>query len=106
MFSAIGQAPIDLHQTDVIGSQSSGKTSVLENVVGRGFLPRGTGTGVVTRRPLVLKLYHNAGVALRDDDAGSSSSPSSANAASANAAEPMVYVEFLHPHGQKFFDFE
>lgn len=104
VFSAIGQAPIDLHQTVVIDSQSSGKISVLENVVGRDFLPRGT--GIVTRRPLVLQLYHNAGVALRDDDAGSSSSPSSANAASANAAEPMEYGEFLHPRGQKFFDFE
>ena len=104
VFSAIGQAPIDLHQIVVIGSQSSGKTSVLENAVGRGFLPRGT--GIVTRRPLVLQLYHNVGVALRGDDAGSSSSPSSANAASANAAEPMEYGEFLHPRGQKFFDFE
>ena len=100
VFSAIGQVPIDLHQTVVIGSQSSGKTSVLENVVGRDFLPRGT--GIVTRRPLVLQLYHNVGVALRDDDAGSSSSPSSANAASANAAEPMEYGEFLHPRGQMF----
>ena len=42
VFSAIGQVPIDLHQTVVIGSQSSGKTSVLETVVGRDFLPRGT----------------------------------------------------------------
>ena len=34
--------------------QSSGKSSVLEAVVGRDFLPRGT--GIVTRRPLVLQL--------------------------------------------------
>ena len=98
VFSAIGQAPIDLPQIVVIGSQSSGKSSVLENVVGRDFLPRGT--GIVTRRPLVLQLYHNAGAA-QDDDAGSSSSPSSAK-----AAEPMEYGEFLHLPGQKFFDFE
>lgn len=32
-------------------SQSSGKSSVLENIVGRDFLPRGQ--GIVTRRPLV-----------------------------------------------------
>ncbi|KAF5836630.1 P-loop containing nucleoside triphosphate hydrolase protein [Dunaliella salina] len=38
----------------VIGGQSSGKSSVLEAVVGRDFLPRGT--GIVTRRPLVLQL--------------------------------------------------
>lgn len=37
-----------------IGGQSSGKSSVLEAVVGRDFLPRGT--GIVTRRPLVLQL--------------------------------------------------
>lgn len=35
-------------------TQSSGKSSVLEAVVGRDFLPRGT--GIVTRRPLVLQL--------------------------------------------------
>ncbi|GAX77714.1 hypothetical protein CEUSTIGMA_g5157.t1 [Chlamydomonas eustigma] len=38
----------------VIGGQSSGKSSVLEAVVGRDFLPRGT--GIVTKRPLVLQL--------------------------------------------------
>ena len=45
-------SPIDLPQIAVIGSQSSGKSSVLENIVGRDFLPRGT--GIVTRRPLVF----------------------------------------------------
>lgn len=33
-----------------IGTQSSGKSSLLENIVGLDFLPRGS--GVVTRRPL------------------------------------------------------
>lgn len=46
------QSPIDLPQIAVIGSQSSGKSSVLENIVGKDFLPRGS--GIVTRRPLVL----------------------------------------------------
>lgn len=36
--------------------QSSGKSSVLESLVGRDILPRGT--GVVTRRPLILQLVH------------------------------------------------
>lgn len=36
--------------------QSSGKSSVLEALVGRDLLPRGT--GVVTRRPLILQLVH------------------------------------------------
>lgn len=59
--------------------QSSGKSSVLEAVVGRDFLPRGT--GIVTRRPLVLNLVH------LDDT---------------NAKE---YGEFMHKQGQKIFDF-
>lgn len=36
--------------------QSSGKSSLLESIVGRSFLPRGT--GIVTRRPLILQLIH------------------------------------------------
>ena len=43
---------IELPQIVVIGAQSSGKSSVLESVVGRDFLPRGS--GIVTRCPLVL----------------------------------------------------
>ncbi|KAF8141396.1 Dynamin central region-domain-containing protein [Boletus edulis] len=39
-----------------VGSQSAGKSSVLENIVGQDFLPRGQ--GIVTRRPLVLQLIH------------------------------------------------
>ena len=37
-----------------IGSQSSGKSSVLENIVGREILPRSS--GICTRRPLKLEL--------------------------------------------------
>jgi GTPase SAR1 family protein len=40
----------------VLGSQSAGKSSVLESIVGLDFLPRGS--GVVTRRPLELRLNH------------------------------------------------
>eukprot|EP00045_Choanoeca_perplexa_P013086 m.146182 g.146182 ORF g.146182 m.146182 type:complete len:685 (-) comp16232_c0_seq2:1345-3399(-) len=45
---------IELPQIVVVGSQSSGKSSILENIVGKDFLPRGT--GIVTRVPLVLQL--------------------------------------------------
>ncbi|KAI1319709.1 vacuolar protein sorting-associated protein 1 [Mortierella claussenii] len=56
-FSTVGvHNPVDLPQIVVIGSQSSGKSSVLENIVGRDFLPRGS--GIVTRRPLVLQLIN------------------------------------------------
>ncbi|XP_059958514.1 dynamin-1 isoform X6 [Mesoplodon densirostris] len=76
-FSAIGQnADLDLPQIAVVGGQSAGKSSVLENFVGRDFLPRGS--GIVTRRPLVLQLV--------------------------NAATE--YAEFLHCKGKKFTDFE
>lgn len=50
---------IELPQIVVIGSQSCGKTSVIENIVGRDFLPRGS--GIVTRRPLVLQLIYQKG---------------------------------------------
>ena len=83
VFGAIGQATIDLPQITVVGSQSAGKSSVLENIVGRDFLPRGS--GVVTRRPLILQLYCLG---------GSDSLPSEEE-----------WGEFLHLPGQKFFDF-
>uniref|UniRef100_A0A7N8WUS1 Interferon-induced GTP-binding protein Mx n=1 Tax=Mastacembelus armatus TaxID=205130 RepID=A0A7N8WUS1_9TELE len=47
-FSSIGQAcNLDLPQIAVVGGQSAGKSSVLENFVGRDFLPRGS--GIVTQ---------------------------------------------------------
>ena len=64
----------------VVGGQSSGKSSVLEAVVGRDFLPRGT--GIVTRRPLELQLE------------------------TASDPEAKEYGEFGHLPGQKFYDFE
>lgn len=56
VFNTIGTDTLDLPQVVVVGSQSSGKSSVLENIVGRDFLPRGT--GIVTRRPLILQLVN------------------------------------------------
>ncbi|AAS51390.2 ACR164Cp [Eremothecium gossypii ATCC 10895] len=40
----------------VVGSQSSGKSSVLESIVGRDFLPKGS--NMVTRRPIELTLVN------------------------------------------------
>jgi replication fork clamp-binding protein CrfC len=56
VFNTVGSQLIDLPQIAVVGSQSSGKSSVLESFVGRDFLPRGS--GIVTRRPLILQLIH------------------------------------------------
>ncbi|XP_067884511.1 dynamin-1-like protein isoform X1 [Heterodontus francisci] len=58
IFSTVATEVIQLPQIVVVGSQSSGKSSVLESVVGRDFLPRGS--GIVTRRPLVLQLVNVA----------------------------------------------
>ncbi|KAF4610825.1 hypothetical protein D9613_007279 [Agrocybe pediades] len=54
-FSNLG-GELDMPQLVVVGSQSAGKSSVLETIVGRDFLPRGQ--GIVTRRPLVLQLIN------------------------------------------------
>ncbi|KAI3518997.1 hypothetical protein L1887_07957 [Cichorium endivia] len=69
---------LELPQVAVVGSQSSGKSSVLEALVGRDFLPRGS--DICTRRPLLLQLVRT------DEDAGE-------------------YGEFWHLPGRKFFDF-
>eukprot|EP01069_Polyplicarium_translucidae_P010847 Polyplicarium_translucidae@DN3402_c1_g1_i2.p1 len=50
------QRYINLPRICVVGTQSAGKSSVLESVVGIDFLPRGD--GIVTRRPLELRLKH------------------------------------------------
>ncbi|CAG9310875.1 unnamed protein product [Blepharisma stoltei] len=47
---------ISLPQIVVVGAQSAGKSSVLECIVGKDFLPRGS--GIVTRRPLIIQCHH------------------------------------------------
>ncbi|RMJ23250.1 vacuolar sorting protein [Aspergillus sp. HF37] len=97
VFTTVGvHNPIDLPQIVVVGSQSSGKSSVLENIVGRDFLPRGT--GIVTRRPLILQLINRPPVATN----GVKEEPLETSDAGANIDE---YGEFLHVPGQKFYDF-
>lgn len=51
--------PINIPQIVVVGSQSSGKSSILENIVGYEILPRGT--GMVTRRPLMIQIVSTEG---------------------------------------------
>jgi len=52
--TSLGGGSLDLPQIVVLGSQSSGKSSAIEALVGISFLPRGT--GIVTRCPLLLHL--------------------------------------------------
>uniref|UniRef100_G3NJK3 Dynamin-1-like protein n=1 Tax=Gasterosteus aculeatus aculeatus TaxID=481459 RepID=G3NJK3_GASAC len=56
VFNTVGADIIQLPQIVVVGTQSSGKSSVLESLVGKDLLPRGT--GIVTRRPLILQLVN------------------------------------------------
>ncbi|EPQ30345.1 uncharacterized protein PFL1_01871 [Pseudozyma flocculosa PF-1] len=94
-FNNVGiQNPIDLPQITVLGSQSSGKSSVLENIVGRDFLPRGT--GIVTRRPLVLQLINRPAAPKANGEAA-------APAEGTNNTDE--WGEFLHLPGEKFHDF-
>lgn len=61
MLQVVGQSnALMLPSIVVIGSQSSGKSSVLEAIVGHEFLPKGT--NMVTRRPIELTLINDPGV--------------------------------------------
>lgn len=118
-FATVGVVnPIDLPQIAVIGSQSSGKSSVLENIVGRDFLPRGT--GIVTRRPLMLQLINRSsdGASTPVGDKPKLSDKVSTEELTEAAAKLAVedgkknmsadgdeWGEFLHLPGKKFFDF-
>ena len=51
------QSYISLPSIVVVGLQSAGKSSLLESIVGLDFLPRGS--GVVTRRPLELRMVNS-----------------------------------------------
>ncbi|ONH90724.1 hypothetical protein PRUPE_8G071400 [Prunus persica] len=83
IFAQLGsQSTIELPQVAVVGSQSSGKSSVLEALVGRDFLPRGS--EICTRRPLVLQLLQTK----RNPD-----------------GTDEEYGEFLHVPGRRFHDF-
>ena len=79
---------LNLPQIVVVGAQSTGKSSVLENIVGKDFLPRGS--GIVTRRPLVLQMRHMT------------SEDKLRREAEGQATE---YAQFLHLPGQVFTDF-
>ncbi|KAF2320570.1 hypothetical protein GH714_028360 [Hevea brasiliensis] len=83
IFAQLGsQSTIELPQVAVVGSQSSGKSSVLEALVGRDFLPRGN--DICTRRPLVLQLLQTKRKADGTEE---------------------EWGEFLHHPGKRFYDF-
>lgn len=105
VLGAVGQnTQLDLPQIVVVGGQSSGKSSVLEGLVGRSFLPRGT--GIVTRRPLILQLFNTRSMQSMDDgeeyyenvDPNPSNDPT-------NLDSSEEWGEFLHIPGKKFHRF-
>ncbi|KAF4538339.1 Dnm1 protein [Lasiodiplodia theobromae] len=98
VFNTIGNDSLDLPQIVVVGSQSSGKSSVLENIVGRDFLPRGS--GIVTRRPLVLQLIN-----IPSDSEKPEGDEVHIPHTPASVAGQDEWAEFLHIPGRKFFDF-
>ena len=103
VLGAVGQnTTLDLPQIVVVGGQSSGKSSVLEALVGRSFLPRGT--GIVTRRPLVLTLYNT-----RSPTAGPNMASASHDSEESYERVPGdnngEWGEFLHLPGKKFYNF-
>ncbi|KAK4679231.1 mitochondrial dynamin GTPase Msp1 [Podospora pseudoanserina] len=58
LLSRVGQSSsVTLPSIVVIGSQSSGKSSVLEAIVGHEFLPKGS--NMITRRPIELTLVND-----------------------------------------------
>lgn len=70
---------------------------MLESIVGRDFLPRGS--GIVTRCPLVLQLKQ-----LKDSP--TASTDEKAQARNAKLAGLEEYGEFLHLKDQIFTDFD
>ncbi|KAM9334779.1 dynamin-1-like protein isoform 2-T2 [Symphorus nematophorus] len=90
VFNTVGADIIQLPQIAVVGTQSSGKSSVLESLVGRDLLPRGT--GIVTRRPLILQLVHvDPADARKNDESG---------------REGEEWGKFLHTKNKIYTDFD
>jgi len=92
VFNTVGADAIQLPQIVIVGSQSSGKSSVIESLVGRSILPRGT--GIVTRRPLILQLIYTP----KDDRVHRS--------AERGTIEHEEWAEFLHTKHKIFTDWD
>ncbi|KAH8032527.1 hypothetical protein HPB51_025980 [Rhipicephalus microplus] len=92
VFNTIGADALQLPQIVVVGAQSSGKSSVLESLVGRDFLPRGS--GIVTRRPLVLQLVY-----VSKDDVQHRS-------ADEGTLQLEEWAKFLHTKNKIYTDFD
>ncbi|XP_028908176.1 dynamin-1-like protein isoform X1 [Ornithorhynchus anatinus] len=105
VFNTVGADIIQLPQIVVVGTQSSGKSSVLESLVGRDLLPRGT--GVVTRRPLILQLVHVSPEDRRKTSAEENDPASWKNARQlSKGVEAEEWGKFLHTKNKLYTDFD
>uniref|UniRef100_A0A8C9ZLH3 Dynamin-1-like protein n=1 Tax=Sander lucioperca TaxID=283035 RepID=A0A8C9ZLH3_SANLU len=98
VFNTVGTDIIQLPQIVVVGTQSSGKSSVLESLVGRDVLPRGT--GIVTRRPLILQLVH-----IEPEDRRKTSEENG-NITVTSVISIPEWGKFLHTKNKIYTDFE
>lgn len=98
VFNTIGNDSLDLPQIVVVGSQSAGKSSVLENIVGKDFLPRGS--GIVTRRPLILQLIN-----IPSEEDAPEGNEIHIPLTPPSVATQHEWAEFHHISGRKFTDF-
>uniref|UniRef100_A0A8C5HJS3 Dynamin-1-like protein n=1 Tax=Gouania willdenowi TaxID=441366 RepID=A0A8C5HJS3_GOUWI len=101
VFNTVGADIIQLPQIAVVGTQSSGKSSVLESLVGRDLLPRGT--GIVTRRPLILQLVHVDPADGRKNEDGGSPNP---NPKPGNTLKCEEWGKFLHTKNKIYTEFD
>ncbi|XP_063766585.1 dynamin-1-like protein isoform X3 [Eleginops maclovinus] len=101
VFNTVGADIIQLPQIVVVGTQSSGKSSVLESLVGRDILPRGT--GIVTRRPLILQLVH---IDPEDRRKTNEENESKKNGRLNRGIDGEEWGKFLHTKNKIYTDFE
>lgn len=82
---------VKLPQIVVVGAQSTGKSSVLESIVGKDFLPRGA--GIVTRTPIILQLIRTRRLSAEEEK----SDPKE---------KAKEYAIFAHKPEEMFTDFD
>ncbi|KAI5617585.1 dynamin-1-like protein isoform X1 [Silurus asotus] len=99
VFNTVGADIIQLPQIAVVGTQSSGKSSVLESLVGRDLLPRGT--GIVTRRPLILQLVN-----VDPEDRRKTNPNSWKNGRLYKGVDGEEWGKFLHTKNKIYTDFD
>ncbi|XP_074055599.1 LOW QUALITY PROTEIN: dynamin-1-like protein [Macrotis lagotis] len=100
IFKMVHMKPIKLPQIVVIGSQSSGKSSVLESIIGRSFIPKGP--GIMIRRPLIIQLVN---VAFMDKQTEAATPQIGEHEGKDQNSKAEEWVTFSHQKHKLFTDF-